>query len=72
GLKPIHSLIYYPLKYHPNVEEEKQELANSGYKLILLMGIRHQQYKGKAFYIEKGKPIRLSINSWIIVNPVLF
>ncbi|OCL00144.1 uncharacterized protein K441DRAFT_533489, partial [Cenococcum geophilum 1.58] len=28
--------------------------------------------KGKAFYIEKGKPSRLSINSWIIVNPVLF
>ena len=32
----------------------------------------HQQYKGKAFYIEKGNPTKVSIDGRIIVDPVLF
>ena len=72
GSQPIYSLRCFPLKYYPNIEEEKQELVNRGYKFILLIGTHHQQYKGKAFYIENGKPTKVSINSRIIVNPVLF
>lgn len=72
GSKPIHSLACFPLKYHPNAEEEKRELANSGRKFISLMGTHHRQHKGEAFYMEKGKPSRLSVDGRIIVDPVLF
>jgi hypothetical protein len=72
GSQPIHSLRCFPLKYHPNAEEEKRELANRGRKCISLIGTHHRQYKGKAFYIEKGKPAKLSVDGRIIVDPVLF
>ncbi|OCL12971.1 P-loop containing nucleoside triphosphate hydrolase protein [Glonium stellatum] len=72
GSKPIHSLGYFPLKYHPNAEEEKQELANRGRKFISLIGTHHRQYEGKAFYMEKGKPTKLSVDGRIIVDPALF
>ena len=72
GSQPIHSLRCFPLKYHPNAEEEKRELANRGRKCISLIGTHHRQHKGKAFYMEKGKPTKLSVDGRIIVDPVLF
>ena len=41
GSKLIYSFRCFPLKYHPNAEEEKQELANRGYKFILLIGTHY-------------------------------
>ena len=72
GLKLIYSLKYFPFKYHPNIKEEKQKLINRSYKFILLIKTHHQQYKNKAFYIEKENPIKVSIDGQIIVNLVLF
>lgn len=68
GSKPIHSLAYFPLKYHPSADEEEQRLIICGRKFISLMGKHHRRYKGEAFYMEKGKPVKISIDGRIMRN----
>ncbi|KAK3374292.1 hypothetical protein B0T24DRAFT_679653 [Lasiosphaeria ovina] len=59
GAKRIESLSAYPLQYHPKAAEMRGQLIAYGHKFASLMGIHHQQYEGKAFYIDdEGDIIR--------------
>ena len=72
GLKPIYSLKYFPFKYHPNIENEKRKLIKRGQKFTFLKGKHYQQYKGNTFYIDNRQPVKIFINSRIIINTALF
>ena len=72
GSKPIYSLKYFPLKYHPNVENKKRKLTKRSQKFAFLKGKYYQQYKGNTFYIDNGQPIKIFINSRIIIDIILF
>ena len=37
-----------------------------------LMGVNYLQYRGDAFYIRKGQPVKVPVNSQIIINRVFF
>lgn len=36
------------------------------------MGVHHRQYRGDAFYVRKGKPIKLPVNCRIMVDAAYF
>ena len=72
GTKKIHTLDAFPFEYHPNKQEMKAYLVQCGRKLISLMGIRHRQYRGDAFYVRKGKPIKVPVNCRIMIDAIYF
>lgn len=72
GSKPIHSLEYFPLKYHPDAENEKRKLTKRGWKFAFLKGKHHQQYKGNAFYMDNGQPIKMFVDGRIMIDATLF
>ena len=72
GSKLIYSLKYFPLKYHPNAKNEKRKLTKRSQKFAFLKGKYYQQYKGNTFYIDNGQPVKIFINSRIIIDTALF
>ncbi|KAI9695805.1 MAG: hypothetical protein M1836_006071 [Candelina mexicana] len=36
------------------------------------MGVHHRQYRGDAFYMRKGQPIKVPVNSWVMIDAVYF
>jgi len=72
GTKRISSLDAFPLEYHPNKNEMKAHLVECGRKFVSLMGVHHRQYRGDAFYMRKGKPIKVPVNSRIMIDSVFF
>ena len=72
GTKKIHTLDAFPFEYHPNKKEMKAHLVECGRNFISLMGIRHRQYRGDAFYVRKGKPIKVPVNCRIMIDAIYF
>lgn len=72
GAKPINSLEAYPFQYHQSIDEEKKELVNCGRKFIALMGIHHRQYQGNAFFMDRGNPVKISVNGRIVIDAAFF
>ncbi|KAJ5944569.1 ATPase AAA-type core [Penicillium verrucosum] len=63
GLKPIEALKAFPLYHYLNYE---------GQKFWNLAGLYVRYYKGSAFFINKGKAIKVNINSRVVVDTVFF
>ncbi|KAH6664637.1 hypothetical protein B0J14DRAFT_493413 [Halenospora varia] len=72
GSKPISSLEAFPLHCHSEKEAITEKLVECGRKFCSLTGIQHRQYSGRAFQMKKGKPVRITINGRIMVDPVKF
>ncbi len=50
----------------------KAHLVECGRKFISLMGVHHCWYKGDAFYMRKGQPIKVHVSSRIMIDAVFF
>jgi hypothetical protein len=72
GTKRISSLDAFPLAYHPNKDKVKVRLVECGWKFVSLMGVHHRQYRGDAFYMRKGQPIKVPVNSRFMIDAVYF
>jgi hypothetical protein len=72
GTKKIDCLNAFPLHYHPNQNEVKANLIECGQKFISLMGVHHHQYRGNAFYIQKGLLNKFPVDSRIMIDKVFF
>jgi len=72
GTKRISSLDAFPLEYHPNKNDAKAHLLECGRKFMSLMGVHHRQYRGDAFFMRKGKPIKVPVNSRVMIDAIYF
>ena len=72
GTRKISSLGVFPLSYHQKEKETRAYLDKCGRKFLSLMSVHHRQYQGMAFYMKKGRPVKLFVNSRIMVDAAYF
>lgn len=72
GSKPIESLEAFPLCHHPRHEQVRKDLVERGQKFRDLAGSHIQDCKGNAFFMSKGKAVKLNINSRVAVDAAFF
>lgn len=72
GSKPVEGLEAFPLCYHPRHEQVRNDLIERGRKFRDLAGSHIRHCKGSAFFMNKGKPIQLKIDSRVGVNAAFF
>jgi hypothetical protein len=72
GAKQITALEVFPLKYHPGEKQMKAHLSEYGQKFLSMMDIHLCEYKGKAFYIKKGRIVETFIKSRVVVDAAYF
>ena len=72
GVRRIDSLEAFPLEHHPSKPEMTARLVACGRKFISLIGSHRRQYQGVAFYMQKGRPIRIPVHSRIMIDPGIF
>jgi hypothetical protein len=72
GSKPIETLEAYPLHHHPSSEQVLKDLIERGQKFRDLAGSHFQHCKGSAFFMNKGKILKVNINSRVAVDAAFF
>ena len=72
GAKRIDRLEAFPLKFHAHQKEMREYFVRCGRQFTSLMGQHHVQYRGNAFYIEKGEYIEVPADSRIVVDVAYF
>jgi hypothetical protein len=72
GVRQIDSLAAFPIEYHPNATAVKADLFECGRKFVRWMGTHHRYYKGQAFFMHKGKPVGVSVDSRIMIDAAFF
>ncbi|KAJ5873293.1 ATPase AAA-type core [Penicillium solitum] len=72
GSKPIDTLEAYPLCHHPSHEQIRKDLVERGQKFRDLAGSHIKHCKGSAFFMNKGKAIKVNINSRVAVDAAFF
>jgi hypothetical protein len=72
GTQRINTLLAFPLKYHRDKDQIKSDLVNCGRKFVSLRGTHHVHCQGEAFFIHKEDPVRVSVDSRVIVNADFF
>ncbi|CZR66033.1 uncharacterized protein PAC_15933 [Phialocephala subalpina] len=72
GTKRINFLGVFPLPYHQKEKETRAYLDKCGRKFLKLINVHHCQYQGMAFYMKKNRPVKLFVNSRIIVDAAYF
>jgi hypothetical protein len=70
--KAITALELFLLKYYPGKEYIRAQLSEHGRKFLSIIDIYLCEYKGKAFYIEKGRVIEIFIKSQVMVDAAYF
>ena len=70
--KAINALELFPLKYYPGKEQIRAYLFEHGRKFLSIIDIHLCKYKGKAFYIEKGRVIEIFIENRVVVDAAYF
>ncbi|OWP06252.1 hypothetical protein B2J93_2490 [Marssonina coronariae] len=71
-VKRINSLGVFPLPYHQKEKETRAYLEECGRKFLSLMSVHHCHYQGIAFYMKKNHPVKLLVNSRIMVDAIYF
>ena len=71
GPRKISSLACYPLKYHKDSEQLKQQLIERGKKFVALKGMNYRFHKGMGFYKKKRQVIKVNINGRVMVDPAI-
>lgn len=72
GAKPIDRLEAYPLEFHQHQEKIREYFVRCGRQFASLMGQHHVQYRGNAFYLEKGDYVEVPVDSRIMVDVAYF
>jgi hypothetical protein len=72
GTLRINSLGAFPLPYHQKEKETRAYLEKCGRKFLKLTNVHHCQYQGIAFYMKKNRPVKLFVNSRIMVDAAYF
>ena len=72
GAKRINTLKVFPLHYHPNESNARAQLLKCSHRFLRLTGIHYVEYHRKAFYMEKGRLIKVTIKGRIMVDPAHF
>ena len=68
GAKRIDTLKAFPLHCHLNESDVREQLLKCSHRFLRLTGINHVKCHRKAFYMEKGRLIEVTINSRIMVD----
>ncbi|OAA67111.1 aaa family ATPase [Niveomyces insectorum RCEF 264] len=68
GARKITSLPVYPLKYHKNEAQLRQELIDRGKKFVALSGVQYKSYDGMAYYKKKKETIKVNISGRVMVD----
>ncbi|CAK7213823.1 hypothetical protein SBRCBS47491_001937 [Sporothrix bragantina] len=68
GTVPIDSLDAYPLSYHANPETVRASLLDRGKRYAALAGWHYVSYKSTAIEMKENGPVRVSIDSRIVVD----
>ncbi|KAJ6020015.1 hypothetical protein N7522_000090 [Penicillium canescens] len=72
GSKPIESLEAFPLRYHPRHGQVRKDLVERGEKFRDLAGSHIRHCRGSAFFMNKGKAIKVNVNSRVGVDAAFF
>jgi hypothetical protein len=72
GAQRINSLGVFPLQYHHGEEDTRAHLDKCGRKFLKLMDVHHCQYQGIAFYMKKKAPVKVFVDSRIMVDAAYF
>ncbi|KAJ5454033.1 uncharacterized protein N7458_004989 [Penicillium daleae] len=72
GSKPIESLEAFPLRHHPNHEQVRKDLVKRGQTFRDLAGSHTRHCKGKGFFMNKGKTVKVNVNSRVAVDAAFF
>ncbi|KAL8996524.1 MAG: hypothetical protein Q9169_003991 [Polycauliona sp. 2 TL-2023] len=68
GTKPITKLTAFPMKYHENLADVKQELVDRGRLFENLSGYHYKHYKGVAVGQGAWGPVKYNVDSRIILD----
>ncbi|KAK0641969.1 hypothetical protein B0T16DRAFT_431558 [Cercophora newfieldiana] len=69
GARRITSLKCYPLKYHKNEAQLRNDLIERGKKFVSLSGVHYKSHQGMAYYKKKKTIIKVNINGRIMIDP---
>ena len=72
GRKRISTLKAFPLQYHPDEEGIKAQLTQCGRKFVSMLGAHHRHCQGTAFYMKEGEPVKISVDSRIMLDATFF
>ena len=72
GTKRINLLEAFPLQHHPSRTDVRAELVENGRKFGRLIGSHYRQYKGTAFYMDKGQPVEFNVDSRVMIDAEFF
>ncbi|KAH8777029.1 AAA family ATPase [Hyaloscypha sp. PMI_1271] len=72
GTKRINTLRAFPLKYYQDEKQVKANIVKYGRKFVKLTDVRLIYCRGEAFYMDDGDPIRLSVDSRVMIDPDFF
>ncbi|KAL2200201.1 hypothetical protein P885DRAFT_74036 [Corynascus similis CBS 632.67] len=69
GARKITSLGCYPLKYHKNEAQLREELIERGKKFVSLSGVHYKTHQGMAYYKKKRAIVKVNINGRVMIDP---
>jgi hypothetical protein len=72
GTKHINTLPAFLLKYYLDKNQVKSDFVKCGRKFVRLIGTYHCHCQSKAFFIEDGDLVRVSVDSRVMVNANFF
>jgi hypothetical protein len=72
GAKRVDMLDAFPLEFHRHQKKMKEYFVRCGRQFVSLMGQHHVQYRGNAFYVEKGEYVEVPVESRIMVDVAYF
>lgn len=72
GSKPIEGIEAFPLRHHPSYEQVRRDLVGRGQKFRDLAGSHIRHCKGNAFFMNKGKIVKVNINGQVGVDASFF
>jgi hypothetical protein len=70
--KRIDLLEAFPLRYHRDRNRVQADLVQGGRKFVYLMGSHHCHFHGTAFYMRKGMPVQMPVNSRAMIDAAFF
>ena len=71
-VRKVGTLNAFPLHFHKHEETVRKQLVECGRKFVSLQGTHHKRYQGEAFYVRKGAPHKVHVNSRVIVDATSF
>jgi hypothetical protein len=72
GYVRINRLKAFPLSYHPAAGRIRAELIDCGRRFLFLCGMHHRHCCGNAFFIDKDKLVKASVDSRVMIDAAFF